>query len=129
MADFLSTLKANASLSDDAQKAAGKAVSGAMDPKHQEFLDLLLKLLEEKKIVANEYRSFLNEEVYNKLQPSDQDKIDVDLMNIGQELERIIAFRLSKETPDSSPQLQTMIDSLWQMKSRTEDKVGDVFKF
>lgn len=100
-----------------------------MDPKHQTFLDLLLSLLYKKEIDPQNPKSFLNEAVYAKLSATDRDHIDLALMNLGHLLEDIVEFRLSKLTPDASPQLQTMIEELWVMKDRIEQKAGDVFKF
>ena len=130
MQDPLSkAIAAHRELSDDAQKAAGKAASGVMDAKHQAFLDLLLGLLRKKDIDPTNPRSFLNDAVYGKLPEAERDGIDLALMNLGHMLEDVVEFRLSKETPDSSPQLQTMIDQLWHMKDGIERKAGDVFKF
>ena len=116
-------------LSKEAQKAAGKAAPGAMDAKHQAFLDLLLHLLHEREIDPATPRSFLNDAVYDKLPEPQRDAIDLALMNLGHILEDVVEFRLSKDTPDASPQLQTMIEQLWQMKDGIERQAGDVFKF
>ena len=116
-------------LSEDAQRAAGKAAAGVMDAKHQAFLDLLLGLLQKKVIDPKDPRSFLNDAVYEKLSEAEKDGIDLALMNLGHLLEDVVEFRLSKATPDASPQLQTMIEQLWQMKDGIEQKAGDVFKF
>lgn len=116
-------------LSPDAQRAAGKAASGAMGAKHQAFLDVLLGLLSKQEIDPKDPRSFLNQAVYGRLSDAERDGIDLALMNLGHLLEDIVEFRLSKETPDASPQLQTMIEQLWQMKDGIEQKAGDVFKF
>lgn len=120
---------AHKNLPEDDQKKAGKAIAGTMDPKHQAFMELLLDLLKRKVINPSQPKSFLNDAVYDKLDQSDRDSIDLALINLAHVLEDIVEFRLSTQTPDSSPQLQTMIEGLWLMKSRIEEKVGDVFKF
>lgn len=119
----------NKDLPEESQIAAGKAIAGAMDPKHEEFVALLLRLLQAKEIDPGNNRSFLNRAVYDALSEGERDTIDLALINLGTMLGKIIEFRLSKATPDSSPHLQTMIDQLWDMKNRIEERAGDVFKF
>lgn len=116
-------------LSDDAQKHAGRAIAGAMEPKHQQFLDLLLELLRKKDIDPADPKSFLNRKVFDALTEEERDRIDLALINLAHVLEDIVEFRLSTQTPDASPHLQTMIEELWQMKERIEKSAGDVFKF
>lgn len=127
--DFKATIAAHQDLPEDAQKQAGKAIGGVMSQEAQTFLDQLLSLIEKKDIVASDPKSFLNRAVYDKLSEQQQDQIDLALINLGHLLENVINFRLSKLTPDSSPHLETMILELRQMKSRIEEKAGDVFKF
>ncbi len=126
---FVQAIKQHADLPESAQKKAGKAIAGAMSDKHETFLTLILSLIDSKTIVPGDPKSFLNNDVYAGLTQSERDGIDLALINLSHLLENVVRFRLSKETPDSSPQLQTMIDELWQMKSRIEEGSGDVFKF
>ena len=127
--DMKSLYDEHKDLDENAQKQAGKAIAGTMRPEIEAFLNDLLKLLETKAIDPGNPKSFLNTTVYDALSPEQRDQIDLALMNLGHMLEDVIEFRLSKLTPDSSPQLETMIAALLQTKTRIEDKVGDVFKF
>ncbi len=129
MADLQSLYDEHKNLAEEAQKQAGKAIAGAMTDEHERFLETVLNLLKSKAIDPANPKSFLNDPVYAKLLQSEKDTIDLALINLGTMLEDIVEFRLSNETPDSSPQLQTMIEQLWQMKSRIEEKAGDVLKF
>lgn len=130
MSDPLSrAIAAHSDLPEDAQKAAGKAIAAAMNPKHQAFLDLLLSLLEKKEIDPLDPKTFLNRKVFDALSGERQDRIDLALINLAHLLGDILEFRLSKQTPDASPHLQTMIEQLWDMKERIEKHAGDVFKF
>ncbi len=129
MTDLTSLYDEHKNLSEEAQKKAGQAAGGSMDPKHQAFLDLLLSLMKQKAIDPTTPTSFLNQTIYNALTEPQKDEINLALINLAHMLEDIVEFRLSTETPDSSPQLQTMIEQLWVMKERMEEKVGDVFKF
>ncbi len=129
MADLKTLYDEHKHLPEEAQKKAGKAIAGAMKPEVEAFLNDLLKLLEKQEIEAAKPETFLNRAVYDNLLQKDKDSIDLALMNLGHMLEDIVEFRLSKLTPDSSPQLETMIAGLLQTKTRIEEKAGDVFKF
>ncbi len=129
MADITSLYDEHKDLGEEAQKQAGKAIAGSMKPEIEAFLNQLLQLLEKGEIKAADPKTFLNPAVYDKLSQADKDSTDLSLMNLGHMLEDVIQFRLSKLTPDSSPQLETMIAGLLQTKTRIEEKVGDVFKF
>lgn len=67
-------------------------------------------------------------DIYNTLDEAWQDKADLSLQNIAGQVRIIAEFMASKETPDESPQLQTMVEQLWQSKQQIE-KHHDVFKF
>lgn len=129
MTDLKSLYNTHKNLPEDAQKKAGKAIAGTMKPEIEAFLNVLLKLLEKREIDPADPKSFLNAAVYGALSQVHKDKTDLALMNLGHMLEDVIEFRLSKLTPDSSPQLENMIAGLLQMKTNIEEKVGDVFKF
>ncbi len=129
MADMQSLYDEHKHLPEEAQKKAGKPATGGMGDEHETFLETVLELLKSKSIDPADPKTFLNQHVYDALVQKDKDTIDLALMNLAGMLTHIVEFRLSKDTPDSSPQLQTMIDGLWQTKSRIEEKAGDVFKF
>lgn len=129
MPDLQSLYDEHKHLPEEAQKQAGKAIAGSMKKELEDFLNLLLDLLKKQSIEAANPKTFLNEAIYDALPQADKDQTDLALMNLGHMLEDVIEFRLSKLTPDSSPQLETMIAGLLQTKSRIEEKVGDVFKF
>lgn len=129
MTDMKTLYNEHKDLGEDAQKQAGKAIAGTMQPDIEAFLNELLRLLEKGDIAPADPKTFLNRAVYDALPQQDKDSTDLALMNLGHMLEDVIQFRLSKLTPDSSPQLETMIAALLQTKTRIEEKVGDVFKF
>ncbi|MBI5155774.1 hypothetical protein HZA45_00715 [Candidatus Peregrinibacteria bacterium] len=128
MTDFGSLYEKHKNLSEDAQKKAGKAIAGKMTDDHESFMKKVLKMLDKKEIDPRDPQSFLKMKVYNDLDDEWKTKVDLMLPNLADLLRIIVEFRLSKETPDESPQLETMIGHLWQMKERIE-KDYDVFKF
>ena len=129
MADFAKQMaKQTRELTEKEQKNAGTPIKGKMDDKHSIFLKTVIKLIDDKKIDVDDPQTFLKSDVYEKLDEEWKDKTDLSLVNIAGQLRLIYEFYKSKETPDESPQLQTMVEQLWQMKQKIEEQ-HDVFKF
>jgi hypothetical protein len=129
MADLHSLIEQHKNLSEEAQKHAGQAIAGTMQPQHYEFLELLKKLRSSGEINSQNPTSFLNPDQYQKLSEEDRSKVDAALVNIADQFRHIEDFYFSKETPNESPHLETMIEHLFHMKNRVEEKYGDVLKF
>lgn len=128
MADFTQLMQNHQDLPEEEQKKVGQAIAGKMDPAVEEFLKILLNMLDEKTIDTTNPESFLNKDIYEGMPQDWKGKTDMALLNIANQVRRIEEFYKSKETPNESPQLQTMIEGLWQMKQRIEETY-DVFKF
>ena len=88
----------------------------------------LIGILDSGEIDPYEPKTFLNMDVYESLDEQWQDKVDLALVNISNQVRLIHEFHVSNDTPDESPQLQTMVEHLWEMKQRIEEHY-DVFKF
>lgn len=129
MADFAAAIKEYKNLSEEAQKKAGQATGSDMDEKHKQFLADLIGMLDRKEMDASVPSSLLKQENYAKLGEEAKDSVDYSLHNLADELRHIEWYFRSKTTPNASPQLQTMIEHLWDVKSRLEEKHGDVLKF
>lgn len=91
-------------------------------------MKLVLSLIDSKQIDVLHPDTFLKKNVYDALDEEWRGKTDLALFNIANLLTRIVEFRISSQTPDESPELESMIEHLWQMKQRIEEK-HDVFKF
>ena len=130
MADFLQTVADAAPLSEEQQKKAGQAIGGDMSDAHKNFLKTITGLIDRNEIDFHRPETFLKKEVYDRLDAQSKSKADFALMNVATLLKHIEGFYRSKQTPDSSPQLATMIEQLWEMKSRLETELkSDIFKF
>ncbi|MDB4978784.1 MAG: hypothetical protein JWM56_970 [Candidatus Peribacteria bacterium] len=129
MTDITSLAEAHKDLPEDDQKKAGQAIAGTMNAEHEQFMIELVKLVDTKQINLIDLDSFLNHEAFDLLKEGDRDKIGLSLRNIADQVTRIYEFYTSTETPNSSPQLETMVEYVWQMKSRVEARYGNVFKF
>lgn len=117
-----------AALSEEKQKSAGTPIGGDMDEEHKHFAEAVSKMLEDGIIDENNPETFLNQEVYDALEPEWKAKTDLTMVNVASLLRHIHDFYRSKQTPDACPQLESMIDQLWEMKQRIEVH-ADVFKF
>lgn len=129
MIDLIQLAKEHQNLPESEQKAAGRAIAGAMDDEHKNFLQTISRMINEKEIDVAKPETFLKRENYDVLKEADRSQVDLSMVNIVDLLRHIAEFFFSKQTPNESPHLQTMIEQLWQMKERVETKYGDVFKF
>jgi hypothetical protein len=129
MADFASLADQHKDLSVEAQIKAGQATGSDMAQKHKEFLAMLIAMLDRKEMDPYVPSSMLNQADYDKLDELGRSAVDVAVLNLADQLRRIEGYFRSTQTPNASPQLQTMIEHFWDMKTRLEEKYGDVLKF
>ncbi|MDP7247629.1 MAG: hypothetical protein QF741_03330 [Candidatus Peribacteraceae bacterium] len=127
--DYKKTMGAHQdSVTEDDQKKAGQAISGKMEDKHKKFILNLIKLIESGEINPMVPQTFVKKEVYDSMPEEWQDKTDLILVNLADEIRMVVDFWKSTETPDESPQLDTMVEALWHSKQKIEVEY-DVFKF
>lgn len=129
MADFKSLYDEHKDLSQEEQKRVGQAVPGAMGDEHTEFVKLIAKMITSGEINVYAPETFYKDGAYEALKEEARAQVDIAMVNIADLLRHVAEFYLSKKTPDASPQLQQMIEELWQMKERVEKKHGDILKF
>jgi len=128
MPTFTDAIAKHAKYSEAKQKEIAKAVEGKMKKKHTDFLKDLLALIGSGKIDPMDPESFINTKVYDAMPQEWKGKTDLALVNIASQIQQIDEFYNAKETPTASPELENMIEHLWQMKQRIEETY-DVFKF
>ncbi|MEK7218478.1 MAG: hypothetical protein AAB728_03360 [Patescibacteria group bacterium] len=129
MADLASLYDEHKDLPEDKQKKAGQAKAGTMGDEHTEFVKTVSRMITEGEINVFEIGTLYNPGAYEKLKPEEKEQVDFQMVNIATLLRHVADFYLSKKTPDASPQLEQMIEELWQMKARLEEKYGDILKF
>lgn len=125
---FAQQIQKQDQLTKEQEQSANKPIEGSIDEEHKNFLSILFGLIDKGDLLVDDPQSFLKREVYDKLDEEWKDKTDLALINIANQIRLIESFRKDKNTPDESPQLQTMVEQLWQMKQRIEEH-HDVFKF
>lgn len=128
MPDFIQSIHEHKDLPVADQKKAGQPAGDDMDAEHKNFLKKVIGMLDRNEIDVTNPESFLNKDIYATLPPDWKAKTDTAMVNIADQLRRIEAFYRNKDIPDASPELQTMIEHLWLMKQRIEEKY-DVFVF
>lgn len=127
MADIVQLAQEHADLSEKKQVQAGEAIAGRMNEEHEQFMLMLVKLVDDGTINLIEPASLL-QEAYKSLDDVKRGKVDLALINITDQIRHIYDFYKSEQTPNASPHLQTMVEHLWQMKSKLEEEYGDVLK-
>ena len=126
--DFVQQIKNQAQLTEEEEQSAGQPVKGYIEEEHRQFLGTLFELIDNGEVDVNDQQSFLKKDVYDTLDEEWKDKTDLALVNIANQIKLIDTFRKDENNPEESPQLQTMVEQLWQMKQRIEEHY-DVFKF
>lgn len=129
MADLLSSIAEHAGTSDDDLKKAGKPAGDDMDEKHKKFLEVLIGQIDRKEISPYEPSTLVDQSKLSALAELDRGKVDLTTVNMASQIQRIEHFFRDKSIPDAAPELQTMIDHLWDMKSRLEAQYGPLFRF
>ncbi len=127
MADLISLAEQHSDLPEEDQKKAGQAIGGKMKKEHEEFMLKIVQLADVGEINLIHPESFVTQ-LYYDLKETDKSNVDKALPNVVDQARHIIEFYKSTQTPNSSPQLETMIEHLWQMKERVEKDYGEVFK-
>lgn len=129
MADLGSLYEQHKDLSEAQQVSAGKSPAGAMGDEHTNFVKTIASMILSQQIDVAHPESFFKPGTYEALDPQIRGQVDFAMINIADLLRHIADYYISKKTPDASPQLEQMIEQLWQMKERFEKKCGKILKF
>lgn len=92
---------------------------------HEDFLEDLIKKLEDGILNPHNAQSLYNRSIYDQLSEEDQEKADltgVNLMSLIRQVERL--WQLDKKP---TFQIQNLVESIFEKKSQFEAKHGDVY--
>ena len=92
---------------------------------HEAFLKALIKKLEDGVIDSHKPVTLYNRAIYDKLNEEDQEKADLTAINLMSLIRQIEA--LWKMDQSASFQIQNLVESIFQMKSKFEKQHGDVY--
>ncbi len=129
MADMASLYEQHKDLSEHKQVQAGISPAGDMGHVHTSFVKTIAQLVKDGKVNVFVPATFYKEGEYEKLSESARSQADLAMINMADQLRHVVDYFLSEKTPDASPQLEQMIEQLWQMKERFETKHGTILKF
>jgi hypothetical protein len=100
---------------------------------HEEFLKMLIKKLEDKELDPHNIQTLYNKDVYEKLSEEDSEAADltaVNIMGVIRQIEKLWELEkhaLSKAEGKPTFQVQNLCETVFQMKSKFEEKHGDVY--
>ena len=92
---------------------------------HEDFLKDLIKKLEDKTIDPHNINTLYNKPVYEKLSEEEMEQTDVvsfNIISIIRQIEQLWALEQK-----ATFQIQNLVETVFQMKSRFEKEHGDVF--
>lgn len=92
---------------------------------HEAFLKALIDQLENGQLDAHTPSSLYNHAIYDKLPEEEQEKADLTAINLMSLIRQI--EQLWKLDQSASFQIQNLVESVFQMKSKFEDLHGDVY--
>lgn len=91
----------------------------------QEFLDSVVRLVENKTINLHQPGTLISHPVYDKLSPEKQGKADFDGVNLLTQVRNI--YELWKATGTPTLQVENMVHGVRLIKERIEAEAGDVY--
>ena len=92
---------------------------------HEDFLNMLIGKLESGEIDPHNIATLHNKAVFESLSEEEQEETDLVAHNILSILRQIEKLWELEKKP--SFQIQNLVETVYQMKSRFEDKHGDVY--
>ena len=92
---------------------------------HEEFLKMLIEKLEKSELDTHKPATLYNHSIYDKLSEENQEKTGLTAINLMSLIRQIEA--LWKIDQSASFQIQNMVESVFQMKSKFEKEHGDVY--
>lgn len=92
---------------------------------HEDFLKMLIKKLEAGELDPHNVQTLHNKAVYDKLSDEDQEATDMAGMNILGVVRQIESLWKLEQKPTF--QIQNLVETVFQMKSKFEEKHGDVY--
>lgn len=92
---------------------------------HEDFLKMLIGKLESGELNPHSPATLYNRAVYDKLSESDQESADLTAINLMSMIRQIQV--LWNMDHSATFQIQNLVETVFQMKSKYEEKHGDVY--
>lgn len=112
-------------IDEQTQKRLNEPLKYSGDSKNKDFLEMLVKLINDGKIKIYESSTLINYEVYDKLEEMAKGKADYEAMNLLHVIREIKSLYDAgyKETY----QIDNLVEKLRVTKERLEVQGGDIF--
>jgi len=92
---------------------------------HEDFLEMLIKKLEKKELDPHNPDTLYNHAIFDKLSEMEQEKASLTAINLMSMIRQIeVLYKLDKS---ATFQIQNLVETVFQMKSRFEKEHGDVY--
>lgn len=92
---------------------------------HEDFLKELITKIESGKINPFDIKTLFNKSIYNNLNEEQKEETDISALNIMGIIRQLeMLWKLDKK---ATFQIQNLVETIFQMKSKYEEKHGDVY--
>lgn len=91
----------------------------------QAYLNMLIELIKKGDLNTIQPESLYNKAIYEKLSEEDREKADLTAINLMSVISQI--EKLWSANPVGTYQIKNLVETVFQMKSRFEEKYGDVY--
>ena len=92
---------------------------------HEDFLQMLIKKIKTGELDVHTPQTLYNHAVYDKLHEEEKEKADLTAINLMSMIRQIESLWKIDKKP--SFQIQNLVETVFQMKSKFELKYGDVY--
>ena len=92
---------------------------------HKDFLNMIIKKIENGELDVHNSQTLYNHAVYDKLKEEEKEKADLTAINLISAIRQIESLWKLDKKPTF--QIQNLVETVFQMKSKFEDKHGDVY--
>jgi hypothetical protein len=117
----------NLIIDPETQKMLNKPAEDAtgFNKGHEDFLRAVIAKIDEGKLDTHNPQTLYNHAVYDRLGENEQEQADLTAINLMSMIRQI--EYLWKNDQRATFQIQNLVETVFQMKSRFEEKHGDVY--
>ena len=114
-------------VSDDTKKVLNEPLKDqtGFNEGHEEFLKMLIEKLDKAELDTHNTETLYNHAVYDKLSEEEQEETSLTAVNLMSMIRQIESLWKLDQT--ATFQIQNLVETIFQMKSKFEEKHGDVY--